>query len=126
MRPPNTTNLRVVERDAAWRPEQTRELTPLLDRETREDVFVCAGRGTMFASNVQFRSDTGWPSLPGQTAKLAPSERGHPFHVIPRTGLRTARRGANLGHVFPDGPRATTGLRCGSNSVALRFKPEDG
>jgi hypothetical protein len=33
---------------------------------------------------------------------------------------------ADLDRVFLDGPHEATGLRCGSNSAALRFRPEDG
>ncbi len=118
IRPPSTTIRRVVTRDAAWRPE----LTPRLDRETRKDAFVCAGWGTLlFASGA----DTRRPSLHGPATRLAASEHDEP-RVIPRTKVRFAGRDANLGHVFPDGPRETTGLRRRIDGVALRFKPEDG
>jgi peptide-methionine (R)-S-oxide reductase len=126
--------------DAAWRAELTREQyfvlrqhgterpgTSPLNREKRKGAFLCAGCGAeLFVSDAKFESGTGWPSFDRPADKSAVAEHDDLSHFMRRTEVRCARCDGHLGHVFPDGPRATTGLRYCINGAALKFKPDDG
>ena len=130
---------RIAKTDAEWRaqltPEQyyvTREHgteragTSLLNREKRPGTYTCVCCGEpLFASQAKFDSGTGWPSFDRPTAPAAVSEHQDTSLFVRRTEVRCARCEAHLGHVFPDGPRQTTGLRYCINGVALKFKPAD-
>jgi peptide-methionine (R)-S-oxide reductase len=131
---------KVTKSDADWRAALTREQyyvlrghgterpgTSPLDREKRHGAFLCAGCGAeLFASDAKFDSGTGWPSFDRPAAKGAVSEHDDLSHFMRRTEVRCARCDGHLGHLFPDGPRASTGLRYCINGVALKFKPDDG
>ncbi len=79
----------------------------------------------LFTSLDKFDSGCGWPSF---TKPLEPenvlekSDNG--FGMI-RIEVRSRAADSHLGHVFPDGPRATGGLRYCINSASLRFIPVD-
>jgi peptide-methionine (R)-S-oxide reductase len=131
---------KIVKSDADWRaaltPEQYYVLrqhgtegagTSRLNQEKRKGVFVCAACGTpLFSSDAKFESGTGWPSFDSPASEVAVSEHDDRSLFVRRTEVRCARCDGHLGHVFPDGPRATTGLRYCINGAALKFKPEDG
>lgn len=87
--------------------------------EKRSGTYMCKVCGTaLFSSDKKFDSGTGWPSfdeaIPG--AVKYEEDISHGMH---RTEVMCAKCGSHLGHVFPDGPKETTGKRYCLNSVCL-------
>jgi peptide-methionine (R)-S-oxide reductase len=128
----------VQKSDAEWRKELTEMeyyilrkagtenpgTSDLLDNKEK-GTYVCAGCGNpLFESEHKFNSGTGWPSfdreIEGNVAYSVDYDIGYK-----RTEEHCARCGGHLGHVFEDGPRATTGLRHCINGAALDFVPEN-
>jgi peptide-methionine (R)-S-oxide reductase len=95
-----------------------------LNHEKRAGEFNCAGCGAeLFDAKTKYESGSGWPSFydakPG-----AVSIRSDRSHGMVRDEVTCAKCGGHLGHVFPDGPRETTGLRYCMNGAALKFEPK--
>ncbi len=130
---------KIVKTDAEWRarltPEQyyvarqhgtERAGTSSLNAEKRAGLYTCVCCGEpLFASGAKFNSGTGWPSFDKPADGAAVSEHEDRSLFMRRTEVCCARCEAHLGHVFPDGPRETTGLRYCINGAALKFKPGD-
>jgi peptide-methionine (R)-S-oxide reductase len=130
---------KISKSDAEWRDQLTPEQfyvtrqhgteragTSPLNREKRAGTYTCVCCGEpLFKSAAKFGSGTGWPSFDKPADKAAVSEHEDRALFMRRTEVRCARCEAHLGHVFPDGPRQTTGLRYCINGVALKFKPGD-
>ena len=82
-------------------------------------MYACAVCGTqLFSSDTKFDSGTGWPSfdqaIPGSVKMHHDDAYG-----MERTEVTCANCGSHLGHVFNDGPAATTGQRFCINSACL-------
>jgi len=130
---------KVVKTDAEWKSQLTPEQyyvtrqhgteragTSPLNLEKREGLFACVCCGEpLFTSTDKFESGSGWPSFDKPAAGGVVSEHDDRSHFMNRTEVRCARCEAHLGHVFPDGPRHSTGLRYCINGAALAFKPKE-
>ncbi|HEU0195776.1 MAG TPA: peptide-methionine (R)-S-oxide reductase MsrB [Nevskiaceae bacterium] len=77
----------------------------------------------LFTSLDKFHSHCGWPSFTRPVGPANVVEHSDTTHGMLRTEVRSAHADSHLGHVFPDGPRESGGLRYCINSAALRFIP---
>lgn len=77
----------------------------------------------LFLSTDKFQSGCGWPSFSKPIAPSTLIEKTDESHGMIRTEVRSRIGNAHLGHVFPDGPKQTGGLRYCINSASLRFIP---
>ena len=92
--------------------------------DAHEGMFNCAVCGQqLFAADNKFDSGTGWPSfdtaLPGAVEMREDNEHG-----MKRTEVVCSNCGSHLGHVFDDGPTATTGKRFCINGACLLNEPK--
>lgn len=87
-------------------------------------VDVVSGE-PLFTSMDKFDSGCGWPSFTKPIEAENVVENRDTSHGMIRTEVRSSAGDSHLGHVFPDGPRESGGLRYCINSAALRFIPVD-
>lgn len=101
-----------------------RAFTGIYNDNKAPGTYRCAGCGTeLFTSDAKFDSGSGWPSFVSPASNDAVIEHEDVSHGMRRVEVRCATCDGHLGHVFPDGPRDSTGLRYCMNSAALDFDP---
>lgn len=89
-------------------------------------IYTCAACGTeLFSSKDKFDSGSGWPSFDkavnaGNVKTAVDTSQG-----MTRTEVMCGKCGGHLGHIFEDGPKATTGQRFCINSACLNFEKKD-
>ena len=82
---------------------------------------ICCGLD-LFSSEHKFDSGCGWPSFDSAENVDLHEDLSHGME---RTEVTCKTCGSHLGHVFPDGPKKTTGERYCINSLSLNFDPRD-
>ncbi len=85
---------------------------------------VCCG-AELFKQDNKFESHCGWPAFDATIGDAPVGEKVDYDLGYARTEVHCDDCGAHLGHVFPDGPKETTGMRYCINGVSLRFTPEE-
>lgn len=89
---------------------------------TEEGLYVDVVSGKpLFSSRDQYDAGCGWPSFTRPLSAEEIVERTDVSHGMRRVEVRSQTADSHLGHVFPDGPRETGGLRYCINSASLRF-----
>jgi peptide-methionine (R)-S-oxide reductase len=86
-------------------------------------MYECAACGQpLFASDTKFESGSGWPSFDQPVNREHVELVEDNSNFMQRIEVKCKNCGAHLGHVFPDGPKETTGERYCINSCALEFR----
>ncbi len=85
-------------------------------------VYRCKGCNIeLFASDDKFDSGCGWPSFTQPADGEVIDEHRDLSYGMVRTEVTCHNCGSHLGHVFPDGPRASGGLRYCINSASIKL-----
>ena len=132
------SNYLVSKSDAEWKkqlPEMAyyvlrksgteRAFSGSLNYNKKEGIYVCAGcQAPLYESKYKFDSGTGWPSFDRGNEENLEYDIDYKIGYA-RSELKCNKCGGHLGHMFSDGPKATTGKRHCINSAALNFIASD-
>lgn len=125
---PSDEELRRQLTPVQWEVTQNSATEPPYDNEYynnhRKGIYVDITTGEpLFASSDKFDSGCGWPSFSRALPNARITESTDHSHGMVRTEVRSALGNAHLGHLFPDGPKESGGMRYCINSASLRFVP---
>jgi peptide-methionine (R)-S-oxide reductase len=96
-------------------------------RNEAQGVYECGACGQpLFSSDAKFNSSCGWPSFDDPLQRENVELHEDNTFGMRRTEVTCKNCGSHLGHVFPDGPKETTGQRYCINSLSLKFQPKPG
>ena len=102
-----------------------RPFSSALNHNHEKGTYNCVACGQpLFSSDTKFDSGSGWPSFDSPLNRENVELHTDRAYGMVRTEVTCKNCGAHLGHVFPDGPRETTGERYCINGVSLKFTPE--
>ena len=102
-----------------------RAFTGEYDHHFEPGIYVDVVTGEpLFASAAKYNSGCGWPAFTKPNDANVTEHRDVTFGME-RVEVRSKQGDSHLGHVCPDGPRESGGLRYCINSAALRFVPRD-
>lgn len=87
-------------------------------------VDIVSGEA-LFSSRDKYDAGCGWPSFTKPIDGTELAEKDDFKLARKRIEVRSKDADSHLGHVFPDGPKESTGLRYCINGAALRFIPKD-
>lgn len=103
-----------------------RAYTGEYDKHFEPGIYVDVVSGEpLFASRDKYDSGCGWPAFTKPIISAHVTEHHDATFGMVRTEVRSRDGDSHLGHVFPDGPQDTGGLRYCINSASLRFVPKD-
>ncbi|MCR5294286.1 MAG: peptide-methionine (R)-S-oxide reductase MsrB [Lachnospiraceae bacterium] len=83
-------------------------------------VDVVSGE-PLFSSLDKYNSGCGWPAFSKPISEDVLTEHTDTSYGMTRTEVRSSGADSHLGHVFPDGPKESGGLRYCINSASLKF-----
>ena len=103
-----------------------RPFTGVYNDVNDKGIYRCKGCGaSLFESDNKFDAGCGWPSFDQSIDNSAIDEHEDNSLGMRRTEVTCSNCGAHLGHVFPDGPPQSTGLRYCINGAALDFVADE-
>lgn len=128
---------KIIKDEDEWKKELTPEQYNIMRKKGTEmpftgkyahtndkGLYTCAACGNqLFSSDTKFDSQTGWPSFDRAIPGSVEMREDYDLGVL-RVEVVCSRCGGHLGHVFPDGPKDTTGQRFCINSACLLLKKD--
>ena len=95
------------------------------DHKFEDGTYHCVVCGhELFTSENKYDSGCGWPTFDKSLDKTV-HESSDLTLGMSRTEVTCENCGAHLGHLFPDGPPDTTGMRYCINSASLKFAKKE-